>query len=70
MLELAADLRLLDESADHPGLVAELLPQHLDGQVTPQVGVVAPEDDPHAPAADHAEELQPLRTLTLQERPR
>ena len=42
MLELAADLRLLDESADHLGLVAELLPQHLDGQVTAQVGVVAP----------------------------
>ena len=53
MLELAADLRLLDEPADHLGLVAVLLPQDLDGQVAAQVGIVPLEDHAHAAAAQH-----------------
>ena len=60
MLELAADLRLLDEPADHLGLVAEWLAQHLDGQVAAQVDVAPPEHDAHAAAGDLAEELEPL----------
>ena len=69
MLELAADLRLLDEPADHVGLVAELLAQHLDRQVAAQVGIVPLEDHPHAAAADHAEELQPLGSVRGPARP-
>ena len=57
MLELAADLRLLDESADQFGLVAVLLEQDLDGQVAAQVVVTALEDGTHAAAGDLAQEL-------------
>ena len=55
VLELAADLRLLDEPADHLGVVAVLLQQHLDGQVAAEVDVAALEDRPHAAAGDLAE---------------
>ncbi len=59
MLELAADLCLLDESANQLGVIAVLLQQDLDGKVASQVGVAALENDPHAAPGDHAEELQP-----------
>ena len=44
MLELAADLRLLDEpgAAHHLGSVAMLLQQDLDGQAAAQVDVALP----------------------------
>ena len=57
VLELAADLRLLDEPADQVGVVAVLVQEDLDGQVAPQVGVAALEDRAHAAAGDLAEEL-------------
>ena len=57
MLELAADLRLLDEAADQLGIVVVLFEQDLDGQVAAQVGVAALEDGAHAAAADLAQEL-------------
>ena len=55
MLELAADLRLLDEAVDQVGPVAVLLEQDLDGQVAAEVGVAAPEHGAHAAAGDLAE---------------
>ncbi len=58
VLQLPADLRLLDEPAHHVGLVVQGLPQHLDGQVAAQVGIVRPEHHAHAAAAQHVEELQ------------
>ena len=54
VLELAADLRLLDEAADQVGLVAEVGPQDLDGDIATQVGVSALEDGAHAAAGDLA----------------
>ena len=57
MLELAADLGLLDESAGHLGIVVVFFEQDLDGQVSPQVGVAALEDGPHAAVADLAQDL-------------
>jgi hypothetical protein len=49
--ELAGDLRLLDEPADHGRVVAVPIQQDLDGQVEPQVGVAALEDHPIPPRA-------------------
>ncbi len=43
VLELAADLGLLDEPADHVGVVAEVVAEDLDGDVAAEVGVAAPE---------------------------
>ena len=57
VLELAADLRLLDEPADQLGVVAVLLEQDLDRQVAAQVVVTALEDGTHAAAGDLAQEL-------------
>ena len=57
VLELAADLGLLDEPADHLGVVAVLLQDDLDGQVAAEVDVAALEDRPHAAAGDLADEL-------------
>ena len=57
VLELAADLRLLDEPADHLGVVAVLLQEDLDGQVAAEVDVAALEHDAHAAPGDLAEEL-------------
>ena len=57
VLELAADLRLLDEPADHLGVVAVLLPEDLDGEVAAEVGVAPLEDRPHAAPGDLADEL-------------
>ncbi len=68
MLELSADLRLLDEPTDHVGLVAVLLTQHFDGQVAPQIGIMPLEDHSHPAAADHAEELQPPGAIRIARR--
>ena len=57
VLELAADLGLLDEPADHLGVVAVLLQDDLDGQVAAEVDVPALEDRPHAAAGDLADQL-------------
>ena len=54
VLELAADLRLLDEAADHLGAAAEVVAQDLDGNVAAQVGVAALEHLAHAAAGDLA----------------
>jgi hypothetical protein len=58
-LELACDLRLFDEPADHGRVVAVPIQQDLDGQVVPQVGAAALEDHPHPPAGDLPEQLAP-----------
>src|SRR5262249_42357555 len=52
LLDLACDLRLLDEPADHGRVVAVPIQQDLDGPVAPQVDVAALEDQPHPPAGD------------------
>ena len=57
MLELAADLRLLDEPVDELGTVAVPLEQDLDGQVAPEVGVASLEDRAHSAAGDLAQQL-------------
>ena len=61
VLQLAADLRLLDEPAHDLGVALVRLQQHLDGQVAAQVDVAALEDRPHAAAGDLALELVPAR---------
>ena len=65
VLELAADLGLLDEAADQFGLVLVALEQDLHGQVAAQVGVASLEHGPHAAAGDLAEELVPVAALRL-----
>ena len=57
MLQLAADLRLLDEALDQVGPVAVAVEEDLDGQVAAELGVAALEDGAHAAAGDLAEEL-------------
>ena len=57
VLELAADLGLLDEPADHLGVVAVLLPDHLDGEVPAEVEVAPLEDRPHPAPGQLADEL-------------
>ena len=59
MLQLAADLGLLDEAADQLGLVAVRLEQDLHGQVAAEVRVTAFEHGAHAAAGDLAQQLQP-----------
>ena len=54
MLELAADLRLLDEAADHVGVVAVVFAEDLQRHVAAEVGVAALEDGAHAAAGDLA----------------
>ena len=54
VLELAADLRLLDEAADHLGTAAEVVAEDLDGNVAADVGVAALEHLAHAAAGDLA----------------
>ena len=54
VLELAADLGLLDEAAGHVGVAAEVVAKDLDGDVAAEVVVVALEDGAHAAAADLA----------------
>ena len=57
VLELPADLRLLDEAADQVGPMAMLLEQDLDGQVAAEVGIAPLEHGPHRAAGDLAQEL-------------
>ena len=57
MLQLAADLRLLDEALGHVGAVGVPLQEHLDREVAAEVDVPAPQHGPHAAAGDLAGEL-------------
>ncbi len=59
VLELAADLRLLDEAADEGGVVPVLLQEDLDGEVASEVLVSALEHGAHAAAGDLAEQPEP-----------
>ena len=59
MLELAADLRLLDEAVEQVGPLAMPIQEHLQRQVAAQAGVAGPQDGAHAAAGDLAEELVP-----------
>ena len=65
MLQLAADLRLLDEPAHDLGIALVRLQQHLDGQVAAQVDVAALEDRPHAAPGDLALELVPAQARAV-----
>ena len=58
VLELAADLRLLDEALHHELVRAELLAQHLDRDVATHVDVVAAEHDAHPAPGDLALDLE------------
>ena len=51
VLELPADLRLLDESPDHVHFVAVLLAQDFQRHVAVKVGISALEDAPMPPRA-------------------
>ena len=57
MLELPADLRLLNEPPDQLWIVAVFVAHHLDGQVAAKVEVAALEDRSHAPASQLTHEL-------------
>ena len=57
VLELAADLRLLHEAADHLGMIAVLLPDHLDGEVPAQVEVASLEDRADPAPGQFADQL-------------
>ena len=57
VLELAADLRLLDEAAGDLRAIEVLLEEDLDGQLAAQLDVAAAEDGAHAAAGDLAGEL-------------
>jgi hypothetical protein len=57
MLQLAADLRLLDEALHDLGPVGEALVEHLDRDVAPEIRVVALQDHAHPAARDLAQEL-------------
>jgi hypothetical protein len=59
MLELAADLSFFREPADHFGMIAVFLENHLDGQVAAKVDVSALEDDPHPSARDFTKKVVP-----------
>ena len=61
MLQLAADLRLLDEPPHHLGIALVRLQQHLDRQLPAQVDVATLEDRPHAAPGDLALELVPAQ---------
>ena len=54
VLELAADLRLLDEPSDHVRIIAEVVAEDLQSHVASEVGVAALEDGAHAAAGDLA----------------
>ena len=57
MLELAADLRLLDEPPDQAVVAGLAGMEYLDRDVSAEVGVASFEDDSHPAAADLAEDL-------------
>ena len=65
VLQLPADLRLLEEPPRHLGPVGVLLQQHLDRQVAAQVHVAAAQHRAHAAAGDLAEELVAVAGLCL-----
>ena len=69
VLELAGDLGLLEEAVDHLGAVAEVVAEHLDGEVAAEVAVAAAEDDAHAAPADLVGELQPSGAIGRRGRP-
>ena len=54
VLELAANLSLLDEPADHVGIVAEVFAEHLERDVASDIWVAALEHRPHAAPRDLA----------------
>ena len=57
VLQLAADLGLLDETPPQLGVVLVRRQQHLDGNVAAQVSIAALEDGAHAAAGDLAGQL-------------
>jgi hypothetical protein len=57
VLELAPDLGLFDEAADHLRAVEVPLQENLDGHVAAQIHVATLEHDAHAPAGNLAVEL-------------
>jgi hypothetical protein len=64
VLQLAADLRLLDEALHDLGALGQLAVEHLHRHVAAEVRVVALEDHAHAAARDLAQQLvvaAPLR---------
>ena len=63
MLKLAADLRFLHEPSHQLGPFLMALKQHLDRQVSAQVGVASLEDRSHPAAGNLAEKLVALATL-------
>ena len=54
MLQLPADLRFLDKSLDDFRLVLVSIEQHLDCQISPQIGIAAFENRPHPTASNLA----------------
>ena len=65
VLELAADLRLLDEPLHH-GRVAGMAPvQHLDGHLAAELSIAALQHHAHAPAGDLAVDLVAGKCLAL-----
>ncbi len=70
VLELAADLRLLDEAADHVGVVAVVIAQDLQCHVAAEVRVAALEDGAHAAAGDLAVDPVADRAVVIVARPR
>ena len=57
VLELATDLGLLHEAADHLGVIAVLLPDHFDGEIPAQVEVAPLEDRAHPAPRQFADQL-------------
>jgi hypothetical protein len=57
MLQLAADLRFLDEPLDDLRFVLVRIEQHFDRQITAQIGIAAFQDRPHPAACNFALQL-------------
>jgi hypothetical protein len=57
VLQLPADLRLLEEPPRHLGPMGVLLQQHLDRQVAAQIDITAAQHRPHAAAGDLAGQM-------------
>ena len=60
MLQLAADLGFLNETADQTRIVAVLLEQDLDGQVPAEVGVATLQNRTHAAPGNLTQKLVAL----------
>ena len=69
VLELAADLRLLNEPSDQVAVVAEVLAEDLDRDVAADVGVSASQDGAHAAPGDLAVDPVAGRGLNAAGRP-